>query len=100
MRPVRQSSMALDLPTKRVRRCVPPEPGMVPMVISGWPNRSEEHTSELQSLMRISYAVFCLKKKKNTTHRNYHTTTYIRTKGRYIYYKQENNRNDMQSSVI
>src|SRR3546814_5255061 len=29
-------------------------------------NGSEEHTSELQSLMRISYAVFCLKKKKNT----------------------------------
>src|SRR3546814_6999286 len=34
-------------------------------------NRSEEHTSELQSLMRISYAVFCLKKKKNT-----HINTY------------------------
>src|SRR3546814_1657370 len=33
--------------------------------------RSEEHTSELQSLMRISYAVFCLKKKKNNT--NYTT---------------------------
>src|SRR3546814_7669649 len=32
---------------------------------SGWNCRSEEHTSELQSLMRISYAVFCLKKKKN-----------------------------------
>src|SRR3546814_5134109 len=30
--------------------------------------RSEEHTSELQSLMRISYAVFCLKKKKHTKH--------------------------------
>src|SRR3546814_1032991 len=30
------------------------------------PVRSEEHTSELQSLMRISYAVFCLKKKKRT----------------------------------
>src|SRR3546814_9676532 len=30
-------------------------------------SRSEEHTSELQSLMRISYAVFCLKKKKRTT---------------------------------
>src|SRR3546814_9226662 len=29
------------------------------------PGRSEEHTSELQSLMRISYAVFCLKKKNN-----------------------------------
>src|SRR3546814_1789335 len=31
----------------------------------GQPERSEEHTSELQSLMRISYAVFCLKKKKH-----------------------------------
>src|SRR3546814_2545969 len=30
-----------------------------------FPDRSEEHTSELQSLMRISYAVFCLKKKKH-----------------------------------
>src|SRR3546814_7271505 len=30
--------------------------------------RSEEHTSELQSLMRLSYAVFCLKKKKSTSH--------------------------------
>src|SRR3546814_4437114 len=38
--------------------------------ISGDAWRSEEHTSELQSLMRISYAVFCLKKKiiLNTTH--------------------------------
>src|SRR3546814_9191882 len=41
------------------------------LVITGDPGvekpetRSEEHTSELQSLMRISYAVFCLKKKKN-----------------------------------
>src|SRR3546814_6973654 len=32
-------------------------------------HRSEEHTSELQSLMRISYAVFCLKKKKDSTFR-------------------------------
>src|SRR3546814_2569700 len=31
-------------------------------------DRSEEHTSELQSLMRISYAVFCLKKKKESSH--------------------------------
>src|SRR3546814_5603100 len=45
-------------------------------------DRSEEHTSELQSLMRISYAVFCLKKKKktysiNTTalSKKYHITT-------------------------
>src|SRR3546814_4311084 len=33
--------------------------------------RSEEHTSELQSLMRISYAVFCLKKKKNNQSLNH-----------------------------
>src|SRR3546814_6020585 len=33
-----------------------------------WTERSEEHTSELQSLMRISYAVFCLKKKKTKNH--------------------------------
>src|SRR3546814_2144484 len=37
--------------------------------------RSEEHTSELQSLMRISYAVFCLKKKKARTHRIYTHTS-------------------------
>src|SRR3546814_10462751 len=36
--------------------------------------RSEEHTSELQSLMRISYAVFCLKKKNKLTH-TMHTNT-------------------------
>src|SRR3546814_8215739 len=36
--------------------------------------RSEEHTSELQSLMRISYAVFCLKKKKNTDNTKSRTT--------------------------
>src|SRR3546814_9643704 len=35
------------------------------------PHRSEEHTSELQSLMRISYAVFCLKKKKINTDTQY-----------------------------
>src|SRR3546814_9026574 len=37
--------------------------------------RSEEHTSELQSLMRISYAVFCLKKKKEHKPDTTHTTT-------------------------
>src|SRR3546814_5569332 len=40
----------------------------------GCEHRSEEHTSELQSLMRISYAVFCLKKKKNYTSRVKETT--------------------------
>src|SRR3546814_10703290 len=37
--------------------------------------RSEEHTSELQSLMRISYAVFCLKKKKTKKHHVQHNIT-------------------------
>src|SRR3546814_6851606 len=40
--------------------------GELPSARRGTPHRSEEHTSELQSLMRISYAVFCLKKKKHT----------------------------------
>src|SRR3546814_1920226 len=38
------------------------------------PPRSEEHTSELQSLMRISYAVFCLKKKKKQKKTTYNIT--------------------------
>src|SRR3546814_9566599 len=38
--------------------------------------RSEEHTSELQSLMRISYAVFCLKKKKINTNQKYTNRTH------------------------
>src|SRR3546814_3913191 len=46
------------------------------VILTGDGGRSEEHTSELQSLMRISYAVFCLKKKKhNKTQQEYHTHT-------------------------
>src|SRR3546814_977752 len=41
-----------------------------PALFAGDVERSEEHTSELQSLMRISYAVFCLKKKKHTKRLN------------------------------
>src|SRR3546814_6117963 len=48
-RPPMRLAALLDLPTPAIR--------------------SEEHTSELQSLMRISYAVFCLKKKTINTHR-------------------------------
>src|SRR3546814_4561276 len=52
----------VDLDEAVVSHCPsPPRP-----VRQGWRrHRSEEHTSELQSLMRISYAVFCLKKKNN-----------------------------------
>src|SRR3546814_2176418 len=41
--------------------------------------RSEEHTSELQSLMRISYAVFCLKKKTKTDRSSHHAEDQIKT---------------------
>src|SRR3546814_2209709 len=46
------------------------QPGNVPRLrpAAGSARRSEEHTSELQLLMRLSYAVFCLIKQKNTTH--------------------------------
>src|SRR3546814_1837485 len=43
-------------------------------------SRSEEHTSELQSLMRISYAVFCLKKKKTTKNTNTNSTKQYKAK--------------------
>src|SRR3546814_2875500 len=42
-----------------------------PQPLAGSFDRSEEHTSELQSLMRISYAVFCLKKKRESRKREY-----------------------------
>src|SRR3546814_10083041 len=53
--------------------------------------RSEEHTSELQSLMRISYAVFCLKKKRQ---RRRTATTQNNTQGK----KSGTHRNDMKVS--
>src|SRR3546814_9076584 len=53
-------------------RALRSEPGLPQAMSSHWAQvRSEEHQSELQSLMRIAYAVFCLKKKKkNTYHEN------------------------------
>src|SRR3546814_1297341 len=50
-------------------------PGMMVLTRTPSPDRSEEHTSELQSLMRISYAVFCLKKKTQTVHLTQHALT-------------------------
>src|SRR3546814_1822461 len=62
---VRRRAERLD-PRRRLveARQVQPARGLHPHQ----PVRSEEHTSELQSLMRISYAVFCLKKKNETNH--------------------------------
>src|SRR3546814_6242711 len=51
----------LESPTHTVLQTIP---GGLPDMTKPITGRSEEHTSELQSLMRISYAVFCLKKKK------------------------------------
>src|SRR3546814_1762620 len=71
------------LPFQLAFRGSPGVPLIVQPAASGV--RSEEHTSELQSLMRISYAVFCLKKKNNikattATHQHrYNTTRYNQT---------------------
>src|SRR3546814_3868616 len=49
-------------------RAVSPARRRLPASMNSFDQRSEEHTSELQSLMRISYAVFCLKKTQTHTH--------------------------------
>src|SRR3546814_7271470 len=51
--------------------------GFVLFIVTFIVLRSEEHTSELQSLMRISYAVFCLKKKTNNIMKTYKTDDII-----------------------
>src|SRR3546814_2832621 len=67
---VREAAQAFNCDPGRIVEAVEAHPWML---LTGWKGsdkatarieRSEEHTSELQSLMRISYAVFCLKKKK------------------------------------
>src|SRR3546814_3207791 len=58
--------------------------GLVQIAHGSVSARSEEHTSELQSLMRISYAVFCLKKKKELIDKPEH--------GYYTTHKQSNNK--------
>src|SRR3546814_4777136 len=67
-------------PSVSARQLVPWRPHGDRRCRSSRRTRSEEHTSELQSLMRISYAVFCLKKKKHkkqthTKHTRRHTVT-------------------------
>src|SRR3546814_4199253 len=54
---------------QRRDRASPRAEALIGFVTSQDVDRSEEHTSELQSLMRISYAVFCLKKKKTITNK-------------------------------
>src|SRR3546814_10041648 len=60
-----EAGMNVRALTRSLPLLPPAETGFRPEVVPGdLSNRSEEHTSELQSLMRISYAVFCLKKNK------------------------------------
>src|SRR3546814_8203356 len=75
-RPALMSALEIHMPpttnmasTRRPQPCASPGSGNA--IMHRRRNRSEEHTSELQSLMRISYAVFCLTKKikKETIHR-------------------------------
>src|SRR3546814_6502367 len=64
--PADRPTAAFRIPARWPR--LPAAPGRQPPAAAGvvdMDDRSEEHTSELQSLMRISYAVFCLKKKKD-----------------------------------
>src|SRR3546814_5920376 len=85
-----RSRRALDRAAGQSRRGGDPRPGTQPGRLAPAPpllrpvrqwhragrrRRSEEHTSELQSLMRISYAVFCLKKKQNKQLYDIHTYT-------------------------
>src|SRR3546814_9596509 len=62
-----------DHPVLLLRAGTAEQTGLLRFVISAQALRSEEHKSEIQSLMRISYAVFCLKKKNQsqTTYFNY-----------------------------
>src|SRR3546814_3765463 len=64
LRPVTswKGRVEISLPASATTMMLVPQPRW--QASSAW--RSEEHTSELQSLMRISYAVFCLKKKNHT----------------------------------
>src|SRR3546814_7546407 len=75
--PRRRAARAGGRSPDRGRRCAAQPVGQAPVGYAraaiARRRRSEEHTSELQSLMRISYAVFCLKKKTKKQQRQKHT---------------------------
>src|SRR3546814_5267926 len=79
--PVLVRTLTLPLHQPAVRRAGRISSSMIDRSDSITRSRSEEHTSELQSLMRISYAVFCLKKKNKQPNTDTHTadrTSYTR----------------------
>src|SRR3546814_6787181 len=63
---LRNFAVAIGIPNASTESALAAGVVMGVMIIPFVSSRSEEHTSELQSLMRISYAVFCLKKKRHT----------------------------------
>src|SRR3546814_3474786 len=67
-----EPSRVIEVPYEPVRAAFEARPELLWGVVALLAGRSEEHTSELQSLMRISYAVFCLKKKTHNSN-NIHT---------------------------
>src|SRR3546814_8975081 len=77
-----QATLLADLAVRRLERPLTTFRfrGLAPAFAG---DRSEEHTSELQSLMRISYAVFCLKKKKTTPASYEHDIKTIATEVKY-----------------
>src|SRR3546814_5434674 len=88
--PCRRQGTATPVFRLRCFRVFAPRSGSTRPDSCGCPGirRSEEHTSELQSLMRISYAVFCLKKKIH-----YHTHLFTKT-------KFENHKYDLQKLTV
>src|SRR3546814_5915745 len=72
-----QSPASLTSTTRTLRSICPRRPWIGDQL--AWLMRSEEHTSELQSLMRISYAVFCLKKKNHNNNNHYVLDTFTQT---------------------
>src|SRR3546814_6219594 len=86
----RRSGMITRQPSAATRAAVP---NLIQLTSAFEKSRSEEHTSELQSLMRISYAVFCLKKKKqkkkkHTKLTKHHIQIHTLTEQYYIYITQ------------
>src|SRR3546814_2794324 len=81
---VRGRRNPLEMRARADRRRHPRRSGLP---VSRRPCRSEEHTSELQSLMRISYAVFCLKKQNNHNNKLLHTKTTYNLKTQYSQYR-------------
>src|SRR3546814_9708381 len=93
---------------RRFRSCWPPWKGLAGVnalilrlrPCRNFPTRSEEHTSELQSLMRISYAVFCLKKKKQSKKTpNYIYKKNKTKKNRYVRTKIRSNRSTTNNTT-